>query len=248
MYLGIKSNRKTQPHMLTGKNKSRRYTFKIGRRKVSSSHKIRANVELLGFLTVAAVEGISKIVTDDLISLSEQELVDCDTLYNEGCNGGLMDSAFEFFIKNGGIDTEEDYPYRASENLHIFQLQMRHFYAGVSWCSSFRLKNGRLVSIDGYEDVPENDENSLKKAVANRSVVLALKLGVFSGDCKTDLDHGVVIVGYGTENGVDYWRVRNSWGSNWGENGYIRMEINVVGHSNGKCGIAMMASYPIKKG
>ncbi|PPS01009.1 hypothetical protein GOBAR_AA19655 [Gossypium barbadense] len=180
--------------------------------------------ELLGFLTVAAVEGISKIVTDDLISLSEQELVDYDTLYNEGCNGGLMDSDFEFFIKNGGIDTEEDYPYRASENLHIFQLQMRHFYAGVSWCSSFRLKNASVVSIDGYEDVPENNENSLKMAMANRSVSVGIEAGgraiqlyqsgVFSGDCKTNLDHGVVIVGYGTENGVDYWIVRNLWGSN----------------------------------
>ena len=68
------------------------------------------------FSTVAAVEGINQIVTGDLISLSEQELVDCDGLYNQGCNGGLMDHAFEFIINNGGIDTEEDYPYRASDN------------------------------------------------------------------------------------------------------------------------------------
>lgn len=72
--------------------------------------------------------------------------------------------------------------------------------------------------------------------------------GVFTGECGTALDHGVVAVGYGTENGVDYWLVRNSWGSNWGESGYIKIERNVADAYTGKCGIAMEASYPVKNG
>lgn len=69
------------------------------------------------FSTVAAVEGITQIVTGELESLSEQELVDCDTEYDMGCNGGLMDYAFDFIIKNGGLDTEEDYPYTALDGV-----------------------------------------------------------------------------------------------------------------------------------
>ncbi|XP_027364351.1 low-temperature-induced cysteine proteinase-like [Abrus precatorius] len=193
------------------------------------------------FSTVAAVEGINKIVTGDLISLSEQELVDCDRGYNMGCNGGLMDYAFEFIIQNGGIDTEEDYPYRARDQT----------------CDPNR-KNARVVTIDGYEDVPPNDEKSLMKAVANQPVSVALEAGgrafqlyqsgVFTGLCGTGLDHGVVVVGYGTENGTDYWLVRNSWGPEWGEDGYIRVERNVLETNTGKCGIAMEPSYPIKNG
>ncbi|GLT51612.1 hypothetical protein SLA2020_250120 [Shorea laevis] len=192
------------------------------------------------FSTIAAVEGINQIVTGELITLSEQELVDCDKLYNQGCNGGLMDYAFDFIVKNGGIDTEEDYPYRATDNA----------------CDPNK-KNARVVTIDRYEDVPENDEHSLKKAVAHQPVSVAIEAGgrafqlyqsgVFTGICGTALDHGVVAVGYGTENGTDYWIVRNSWGPNWGENGYIRMERNIADHV-GKCGIAMEASYPTKTG
>ncbi|GMN35085.1 hypothetical protein TIFTF001_005081 [Ficus carica] len=193
------------------------------------------------FSTVAAVEGINKIVTGDLISLSEQELVDCDTSYNEGCNGGLMDYAFEFIINNGGIDTEEDYPYKG--------------YDGR--CDQYR-KNSKVVSIDDYEDVPVNDEIALQKAVANQPVAVAIEgggrafqlydSGVFTGTCGTALDHGVTAVGYGTDNGVNYWIVKNSWGPSWGEDGYVRLERNLAGTTSGKCGIAMEASYPLKKG
>ncbi|KAK1436605.1 hypothetical protein QVD17_02387 [Tagetes erecta] len=192
------------------------------------------------FSTIGSVEAINQIVTGDLITLSEQELVDCDTSYNQGCNGGDMDYAFDFIVKNGGIDTDKDYPYTGKDGR----------------CDSAR-KNAKVVSIDGYEDVPVNNEAALQKAAANQPITVAIEgssrdfqfytSGVFSGSCGTDLDHGVVVVGYGTENGKDYWIVRNSWGADWGEQGYIRMERNIK-QKTGKCGIAMEASYPIKNG
>ncbi|KAL6587656.1 hypothetical protein OROMI_000635 [Orobanche minor] len=192
------------------------------------------------FSTVAAVEGINHIVTGELITLSEQELVDCDRIENAGCNGGLMDYAFRFIISNGGMDTEDDYPYNAIDGK----------------CDTAR-KNAKVVSIDGYEDVPQ-DEKALQKALAHQPVSVAIEAsgralqlyssGIFTEECGTDLDHGVVAVGYGSEDGVDYWIVRNSWGTNWGENGYFRLERNVVDSPSGKCGIVMEASYPIKNG
>ncbi|XP_059284475.1 cysteine proteinase COT44-like [Lycium ferocissimum] len=190
------------------------------------------------FSTVAAVEGINKIATGEMITLSEQELVDCDKMYNDGCNGGLMDYAFEFIISNGGIDTETHYPYK-----------------GIDYNCDLLRKIAKVVSIDGYEDVPTN-EKALQKAVAHQPVSVAIEAssrafqhyssGIFTGKCGTQLDHGVAVVGYGRENGVDYWIVRNSWGTNWGEDGYIRIERNIKDINSGKCGIAMEASYPVK--
>ncbi|KAH9695417.1 cysteine proteinase RD21A [Citrus sinensis] len=252
MYLGAKMERKKALRAGNGNAKSSdRYVYKHGDA-LPESVDWRAKGAVgpvkdqgqcgscWAFSTVGAVEGINQIVTGDLISLSEQELVDCDKQYNQGCNGGLMDYAFKFIIKNGGIDTEEDYPYKATDGS----------------CDPNR-KNAHVVTIDGYEDVPQNDEKSLQKAVASQPVSVAIEAGgmafqlynsgVFTGICGTELDHGVIAVGYGTDGHLDYWIVRNSWGPDWGESGYIRMERN-VNTKTGKCGIAIEPSYPIKKG
>ncbi|KAH7570417.1 hypothetical protein ACOSQ2_018885 [Xanthoceras sorbifolium] len=117
--------------------------------------------------------------------------------------------------------------------------------------------NALIVTIDGYEMVPENDENALMKAVANQPISVAIDAsgkdfqlyskGVFAGDhCGTELNHRVAVIGDGeTQDGTKYWTVKNSWGTEWEEKGYIRMERG-VSTGGGVCGIAMDASYPIK--
>ena len=196
------------------------------------------------FSTTGAIEGINQIVTGNLVTLSEQQLVDCDKTQDNGCHGGLMDFAFEFVKENGGIDTEDDYPYVASDGT----------------CNADR-NNRHVVTIDGYEDVPPNDEQALRKAVANQPVSVAIEAdqrafqlyvsGVFDDvDCGTQLNHGVLVVGYGSDfNGthhLPYWLVKNSWGPEWGDQGYIKLSRD-VDMAEGLCGVAMQASYPIKK-
>ncbi|KAF2293243.1 hypothetical protein GH714_040601 [Hevea brasiliensis] len=173
------------------------------------------------------------------VSLSEQELVDCDIDENQGCNGGLMDYAFEFIKKQEGITTEANYSYKAEDGT----------------CDVSK-ENAPAVSIDGYEKVPVNNENALLKVVANQPVSVVIDAGgsdfqfysegVFTGSYGTELDHGVAIVGYGTTlDGTKYWIVKNSWGPEWGEKGYIRMQRG-ISEKEGLCGIAMDPSYPIK--
>ncbi|AES66565.1 putative fruit bromelain [Medicago truncatula] len=190
------------------------------------------------FSAVASTEGIHKLTTGNLVSLSEQELVDCDTNgEDQGCEGGLMDDAFEFIIQNNGLSTEAEYPYQ-----------------GVDGTCNKTEVGSSAATISGYENVPVNDEQALQKAVANQPVSVAIdasgsdfqfyKSGVFTGSCGTELDHGVAVVGYGVgEDETEYWLVKNSWGTQWGEEGYIRMQRGVDA-SEGLCGIAMQPSYP----
>ena len=191
------------------------------------------------FSATGSMEGAHFIANNELVSLSEQQLVDCSVKYgNHGCNGGLMDNAFEYVIENNGIDTESDYPYTADD---------------ATDCDTSK-ESTHIVTISNYNDVPPSDEVQLKAAVAQQPVSVAIdaqglkfqfyKSGVFDSDCGDRLDHGVLVVGYGTEDGTDYWLVKNSWGPTWGDNGYIKMVRN-IDNTEGQCGIAMEPSYPI---
>jgi len=189
------------------------------------------------FSATGSIEAIHAISTGNLLNISEQQLVDCSGNYgNQGCNGGSMDNAFKYVIDNG-LCSEKEYPYTGQEE----QCQ--------------ECKN--VVNISDFKDVVPNNEEILKKVVYQQPVSVAIqanlpsfqayKTGVYSDpSCGKQLDHGVLIVGYGHDffHNMDYWIVKNSWGPHWGEKGYIRIQRNIDDDS-GLCGIAMQPSIPI---
>jgi C1A family cysteine protease len=188
------------------------------------------------FSATAAIEGAWAIATHELVDLSEQELVDCATgltYGSNGCNGGQMEGGFKYAIKYG-ICSSDSYPYEAKQN-------------DCKKCES-------VFSPESCKDVKPNDETSLRVAVSKQPVSVAIEAdtryfqfyssGILdSANCGTNLDHGVLAVGYGTDAGKDYWLVKNSWSSSWGENGYVRIAANTGGA--GICGIAANPSFPI---
>jgi cathepsin L len=188
------------------------------------------------FSTTGSTEGCHFLTTGKLVSLSEQNLVDCSSAQgNEGCNGGLMDSAFQYIISNKGIDTEQSYPYTAETG------ESCNYKA--SSCGS---------TVASFTDVTSGDENALQQAVSKNPVSIAIdasqdsfqfySTGVYSdASCSsTQLDHGVLAIGWGVDSSTPYWLVKNSWGTTWGQEGYIWMKRN----ANNMCGVATMASYP----
>ena len=187
------------------------------------------------FSTTGSIEGAYYLANKKLVSLSEQQLVDCSSSFgNEGCNGGLMDNGFEY-VKSNGLCSEKSYSYKGVDGL----------------CKKCNV----VTKIDSYIDVTPNDEQSLLQAVSKQPVSVAIEAdksifqfyqsGVMDSDsCGTNLDHGVLIVGYGTQNGKDFWKVKNSWGSSWGNKGYILLGRNSKS-KQGICGIMTEPSYPV---
>lgn len=193
------------------------------------------------FSSTGAVEGQWQLATDKLVALSEQQLVDCNKKGNFGCNGGLMDNAFNFYT-NYAIASEASYPYLGKSGTCTGD------YETV-------IPNGGVI---GYKDVGA-DESLLLDAVtsvgpisvaieADQSAFHLYDSGIITSGCGTQLDHGVLLVGFGEENGLAYWKIKNSWGSSWGDSGYVRIQRGV-----NMCGIKGQGgdhgpSYPLVNG
>jgi len=197
------------------------------------------------FSTTGALEGAAFISGRPLTSMSEQNILDCDTGGNK-CGGGSMEQAFGW-VETNGVCTETSDPY-------VCQSQTSAQCTG-SKCSSCT-KALNPGDVTGFTNVPQS-EGGLEAAVAQQPVSVAIEAdktvfqhytsGVLTNEaCGENLDHGVLAVGYGTDNGQKYWKVKNSWGTTFGENGYIRIEKGSA-EVGGECGIRKDASYPTVK-
>lgn len=189
---------------------------------------------------MASIEGLHKISTGQLVSLSEQELVDCAPPPDRGCDGGNPADALDWVVANGGLTTESDYPYEFRQGKRKPDKARSH-----------------VAKARGREEVEENNEAALEAAVARQPVAMVMNSkpithhytgGVFNGPCDPEpkeIDHAVTVVGYGAEpGGRKYWIVKNSWSEYWGEKGYFRLERRIK-DNRGTCCIAVWPNYPV---
>lgn len=207
------------------------------------------------FSTTGSLEGAYAIKMGHLVSFSEQNLVDCDLIGSGGtslgCNGGDMGSAMDWINKNGGLCTEQDYPYVSGTTKQ----------AGTCQKTCAKVSGSSIVK---HIAVAANSDVAMTVTLAQQPVSVAIeadqasfqlyKSGVFTGSCGANLDHGVLLVGYGTNSldGGDYYILKNSWGDSWGSQGYM-----YIGRGNdpatgkpynsgkGQCGVLAQGVYPV---
>jgi C1A family cysteine protease len=195
------------------------------------------------FSTTGALEGAKFVKTGELVALSEQNLLDCDH-EDLGCNGGLMDNAFKFDEKSGGLCSEADYPYKAKRGTK---------------CNPMNCTDVPGSIVVTFVDVPTSDEKALLAAIAMQPISVAIeasgfafqfyKTGVITDQtcgAEGNIDHGVLAVGYGTDLDTQepYFLVKNSWGGAWGDTGYVKLGRKSK-NKWGICAILKMASFPI---
>eukprot|EP00927_Polykrikos_kofoidii_P005969 TRINITY_DN12403_c0_g1_i2.p1 TRINITY_DN12403_c0_g1~~TRINITY_DN12403_c0_g1_i2.p1 ORF type:complete len:466 (-),score=47.43 TRINITY_DN12403_c0_g1_i2:319-1716(-) len=193
------------------------------------------------FSVTGSLECAWKLKTGNLVPLSEQQLVDCAQDFGEhGCGGGSMENGFKY-ASSYSMCTEDSYPYEAQD------LQCRRSGCTVGIPAA---------AVIGYKSVKVENPRALMQAVSHQAISVAIEAdqqsfqlyqgGVLTADCGSELDHGVLLVGYGNDSGLAYWKVKNSWGSSWGESGYVRL-VRSMRRGPGECGIQLDASFPVVK-
>jgi len=198
------------------------------------------------FSTTGSLEGAYFLKNNELVSFSEQNLVSCDTV-DSGCNGGLMDNAFNWIEKNGGLCKEDDYPYNSGAGVRGKCTEKKCTIVKNSAPTS-------IVDVSPQPQVKPATVDAMEAAVSKTPVSVAIEAdqssfqfyssGVMTSECGTQLDHGVLVVGYGTDSGTDYWKIKNSWGPTWGVDGFIKIEKG-NSQKGGQCGVLLAASYPV---
>jgi len=193
------------------------------------------------FSSTGSIEGAHFVATGELLSFSEQQLVECShgLLGNHGCNGGLQTYAYQYY-ESHFAELESVYPYTSGNGK-----------ADYSNCS-YDSKSKTAVEVSGFKNVTPSNPTQMKSALTTSPLAVAIEAdkmvfqtyqsGVLSSSkCGTNLDHAVLVVGDGMEDGQEYWLVKNSWNTTWGDQGYIKLAKD---SSSGTCGVQLDPQLP----